>query len=72
MLSFIARLVFDGAVTKVSPSLAQTIQHHVAKWHNQTTVGLAVKCHHRFGSNEAVDLLHEYGFAVKYDEVCDF
>ena len=74
MLSFIARLVSDGAVTEVSPtcSLAQTIQPHVEKWHNQTTGGLAVKCHHRFGSNEAADLLHEYGFALKYDEVCDF
>ena len=72
VLSFIARLVSDGAVTKVSPSLAQSIQHPVAKWHNQTTVGLAVKCHHRFGSKEAIDLLHEYDFAVKCDEVCDF
>ena len=62
VLSFIARLVSDCAITKVSPSLAQSIQHHVEKWHNQTTVGLAMKCHHRFGSKEAVDLLHEYGF----------
>ena len=36
---------------------------------NQTTLGHAVKFHHRFGSKEAVDLLHDYGFAVKYDEV---
>ena len=61
VLSFIVRLFSDCAITKVSPSLAQSIQH-VSKWHNQTTVGLAMKCHHRFGSKEAVDLLHEYGF----------
>ena len=72
LLSLIARLVSDGAVTKTSLSLAQSIQHHVAKWHNQTTLGLAVKFHHRFGSKEAVDLLHEYGFAVTYDEVMRF
>ena len=38
VLSLIARLVSDCAITKVSPSLAQSIQHNVAKWHNQTTV----------------------------------
>ena len=72
LLSLIARLVSDGAVTKVSLSLAQSIQQHVAKWHNQTTLGLALKFHHRFGSKEAVDLLHDYGFAVTYDEVLRF
>ena len=32
-------------------SLAQSIQNHVA---DQMTLGFAVKCHHRFGSKEAV------------------
>ena len=68
LLSFIAGLVSDGAVTKVSLSLAQSIQHRVTKWHNQMTLVLAVKFHHRFGSKEAVNLLHEYRFAVKWYE----
>ena len=58
LLSFIARLVSDGAVTKVSLSLAQSIQQHVVKWHNQTTLGLALKFHHRFeGGSRSVALL---------------
>jgi len=68
----VSNLVSEGEITRVSLSLAQAIQYHISKCYNQTTLGLGVKFHHRFGSKEAVALLHEYGFSVTYDEVMRF
>ena len=39
---------------------------------NQTTLGLAVKLHHQFGSRELVDILHCSGYISSYDEVLRF
>ena len=50
----------------------EALQVNVTKHNNQTTLGLAVKLHHRFGSKELVTLLHDYGLTATYDEVLRF
>lgn len=55
-----------------SLSLAQSIQSHVTNTYNQTTLGLAVKLYHGFGSRKIIDVLHESGFITTYDEVLRF
>ena len=72
LLRFVSSLVSKGEVSRASTTLAQCIQSHVTNSYNQTTLGLAVKLHHRFGSKELVTLLHEYGITVTYDEVLRF
>ncbi len=72
LLSFVASMVSHGEVTRASITLAQSIQAHITKSYNQTTLGLAVKLHHRFGSRELVSLLHQSGITVTYDEVLRF
>lgn len=69
LLSLMEKLVSNGKTSKPSLSLAQSIQYNITKQSNQTTLGLALKLHHRFGSKEVVSLLHDYGFTVTYDEV---
>ena len=39
---------------------------------NQTTLGLGVKLHHRFGSSDLIQILNEHGYIVSYDEVLKF
>lgn len=72
LLSLVSKLVLKGKTSKASLSLAQSIQSHITKSSNQTTMGLAVKFLHKFGSREANDMLHEYGYAASYDEVVRF
>ncbi len=72
LLSFVASMVSHGEVTRASLTLAQSIQAHITKCYNQTTLGLAVKLHHRFGSKELISLLHQCGITVSYDEVLRF
>ena len=72
LLGFISSLVSHGEITRTCITLAQSIQGHITKSYNQTTLGLAVKLHHRFGSKELLTLLHEYGLTVTYDEVLRF
>ena len=48
---------------------ACTAHAHMTESYNQTTLGLAVKLHHRFVSKELVALLHEYGITVTYCKV---
>jgi hypothetical protein len=72
LLKFVSSLVSDGAITKASTTLAQSIQAHLTKSYNQTTLGLAVKLHHKFGSKELLTLLHDYGITATYDEVLRF
>ena len=49
--------------------LAQCIQQHIADW-NQTTLGLAVKLHHKHhGSSELIRTLNDHGITCSYDEV---
>jgi hypothetical protein len=68
----ISDLVSDGEVTKKSLSLIQSIQSHKTSTRNQTTLGLAVKLHHKFGSSELLRILHEHGYTTSYDEVLRF
>ena len=69
LLCLISKLVSKGEVTKKSLSLTQSIQSLISRSCNQTTLGLAVKIHHRFGSREIIDLLHDHGYVASYDEV---
>ncbi len=72
LLSLVSSLVSKGHITKESLSLSQSIQAHVNHTYNATTLGLAVKLHHRFGSKEIVTILHEYGYVSTYEEVVRF
>ena len=57
---------------KEALSLAQSIQSYITHTFNATTLGLAVKLHHRTGSKEIVSVLHEYGYISTYEEVLRF
>lgn len=72
LLQIVSALVSDGEITKPSLTLAQIIQQHVAKTRNQTTLGLAVKLHHKYGSSELIRGLNEHGLVATYDEVIRF
>ena len=72
LLKLIAELVSSGKVTQQSLSLTQAVQGHITGIRNQTTLGLAVKLHHRHGSSEMIKLLHDHGFIVSYEEVIRF
>lgn len=72
LLRLISKLVSGGEITKVSISLAQAIQQHISHIWNQTTLGLGVDLHHKFGSRDLIDTLYEHGFTVSYDEVLRF
>ena len=66
---FISKLISNGKVTKASMSLAQSIQFGITNTSNQSTLGLGVKLHHKFGSSDLIQILHEHGYCVSYDEV---
>ena len=72
LLKLVAELVSNGQVTKKAVSLSQAIQSHVTSTRNQTTLGLAVKLHHRHGSSDLIRLLNDHGFVAPYDEVRRF
>lgn len=72
LLRFVSKLVSNGEVTKVSLSLSQSIQQHITNGCNQTTLGLGVKLHHKFGSRDLIDILHDHGYTATYDEVRRF
>jgi hypothetical protein len=72
LLKLISDLISEGEVTKQSLSLSQSIQSHITNTRNQTTLGLAVKLQHHYGSSELLKLLHEHGFTSTYDEVLRF
>ena len=72
LLHLISTLISHGDVSKQSICLTQSIQALVTKSFNQTTLGIAVKLHHRFGSKEIINDLHGYGFIASYDEVLRF
>ena len=58
LLKFISMLVSKGTITKKSLTLAQCIQQHIAEYNesrrNQTSLGLALKLHHKMGSSELI------------------
>ena len=73
LLRLVSSLVSGGTITKPSLNLAQCIQQHVGGTSsNQTTLGLAVKQHHKHGSSELVKTLNEHGITSSYDEVMRF
>ena len=73
LLKLVSCLVSGGDITKQSLTLAQCIQQHVCNaGRNQTTLGLAVKLHHKYGSSELITILHEHGITATYDEVLRF
>ncbi len=72
LLRFISKLISHGEVTKASLSLSQSIQSCITDKQNQTTLGLGVKLHHKFGSRDLIDTLHEHGYIVSYEEVIRF
>ena len=72
LLRFISKLISNGKVTKASMSLAQSIQFGIMNTSNQSTLGLGVKLHHKFGSSDLIQILHEHGYCVSYDEVLRF
>ncbi len=72
LLRFISKLVSTGEVTKASLNLSQSIQQHITNACNQTTLGLGVTLHHKFGSKYIIDTLHEHGYIASYDEVRRF
>ena len=61
-----------GEVTKKSLSLSQAIQSHITGTRIQTTLGLAIKLLHKYGSYELLKLLHEHVFTTSYDEALRF
>ena len=70
LLKLVSTLVSGGSVTKPSLTLAQCIQQHLCDgYRNQTTLGLAVKLHHKYGSSELIQTLNEHGITSTYDEV---
>jgi len=72
LLELICKLISSGEVTRPSLSIAQSIQSRISKSTTPTTLGLGVKLHHKFGSKELVNLLHDYGYTCSYDEVLRF
>ena len=75
LLTLISKLISRGDKTKKAITLSQCIQQHIGSWkgrRNQTSLGLAVKLHHKFGSSELIRILHEHGITSSYDEVLLF
>ena len=73
LLALMSSLISGGAITKRSMTMAQCIQQHIGgAGRTQTTLGLAVKLHHKHGSSELIKTLNEYGITSTYDEVLRF
>ena len=70
LLRLISKLVSCGEIMKVSLSLSQAVQHHLSYTWNQTTLGLGVALHHKFGSRYLIDTLYEHGFTVSFMMKC--
>ena len=72
LLALVSQLVSNGELNKSAVTLSQCIQQHISNSTNQTTLGLAMKLHTKFGSSELVKLLNEHGIVTTYDEVMRF
>ena len=72
LLTLISRLISNDDITRRSHSIAQTIQTQISNLPTPTTLGLALKLHHKYGSKELITMLHDYGYIVSYDEVLRF
>ena len=63
LLTLVSRLVSKEKKNKIALSISQCVQQHIALSPNQTTLGLALKLHYKFGSAEIVRLTHEHGLS---------
>ena len=72
LLALVSQLVSNGELNKSAVTISQCIQQHMSNSTNQTTLGFAVKLHHKFGSSELVKVLTEHGIVTTYDEVMRF
>ena len=72
LLALVSQLVSNGELNKSAVTMSQCIQQHISTSTNQTTLGLSVKLHHKFGSSELVKVLNEHGIMTTYDEVMRF
>ena len=52
LLALVSQLVSNGELNKSAVIISQCIQQHISNSTDQTTIGLAVKLHHKFGSSE--------------------
>lgn len=55
LLKVVYHLVSHGDISKTSLNLSQSIQFNMTTSHNQTSLGLALKLHHKFGSKGEVN-----------------
>ena len=72
LLRLVTALVSDGDYTKESISLSQAIQAQIIRKPNQTTLGLGIKLHHKYGSSNLIDELSSNAFTAKYIDVLRF
>ena len=52
LLAFVSQLVYTRELNKSAVTMSLCIQQHIYNSTNQTTLDLAVKLHHTFGSSE--------------------
>ena len=52
LLALVSKLVSNGELNKSEVAISQCIQQHISNSTNQTTLGVAEKVHHKFGSSE--------------------
>ena len=52
LLALVSQLVYNGELNKSAVIISHCIQQHISNSTNQTTLGLAVKLHHKCGSSE--------------------
>ena len=72
VLMLISCLVSGGGITKQALTLAQCVEQHISGNTNQTTLGIAVKLHHKHSSRELIQTLNEHGIIASYDELLRF
>ena len=72
LLPIVYQLVSNGQLNKSAVTMSQCIQQHMTNSTTQTTLHIAVRLHHKFGSSQLVKLLNEHGVVTTYDEVMRF
>ena len=58
LLALVSQLVSNRNLNKSAVTISQCVQQHISNSTNQTTFGLAVKLHLKFGSSELIKLLN--------------
>ena len=67
LLRLISFLVSGGRINKQALTLAQCVEQHISGNTNQTTLELAVKLHHKYGSRDLIQTLNEHGIGLYRD-----